>query len=391
MDNSHKRSLRPWLFVLFSYLFISQTAICIVGMRLGSDGRADFRALYSAGFMIRTGEKHDLYNFDTEMKIQNRVVSHSATLPFIHPSGEALLFVPLSLFSYRSAYYLFAFVNFVLLILSAVLLRAELACLSNLWRPLPYAIFFCSLGLGFVLIQGQTQGIVLLFLCGSIWALRRERDYVAGLLLGFGMIRFEIALPIAVLVVAWRRWRLLYGFLLASAALFLVSLYLSGIPSTWSYLHLLASISSGLRAHSDQLRYEVFPAAMPNLRGLIYSLRIRGNIGLIVCIVASLFLLGLASTRRTSFPLAIAIATVVAYHGNVTDLALLTIPVAFALVHANNWIAWTCAISPILVSPFYLFLISHGLVPVLVVPTLCLTFVLFVQNRLPRSTDDTSC
>jgi hypothetical protein len=153
MDNSHKRSLRPWLFVLFSYLFISQTAICIVGMRLGSDGRADFRALYSAGFMIRTGEKHDLYNFDTEMKVQNRVVSHSATLPFIHPSGEALLFVPLSLFSYRSAYYLFAFVNFVLLILSALLLRAELACLANLWRPLPYAIFFCSLGVGFVLIQ----------------------------------------------------------------------------------------------------------------------------------------------------------------------------------------------------------------------------------------------
>jgi len=49
----------------------------------------DFRMLYSAGYMVRTGEGESLYDQSREEQVQNNVVSHHAVaLPFNHLFGS---------------------------------------------------------------------------------------------------------------------------------------------------------------------------------------------------------------------------------------------------------------------------------------------------------------
>src|SRR6266568_8865693 len=86
-------------------------------------GRADFRQLYAAGYMVRTGLRHELYDYDLQKQFENLIVGQSDTpLPFNHLAYEAIIFAPLSFFSYRTAYFIFLTINLLLLVTSFRLL-----------------------------------------------------------------------------------------------------------------------------------------------------------------------------------------------------------------------------------------------------------------------------
>jgi hypothetical protein len=74
-------TLRPILFVLFSLLLIMQVLVCIDGAQLASDGRADFRHLYTAGYMIRSGHANQIYDYDTVTAFQDSVVGPAPPFP----------------------------------------------------------------------------------------------------------------------------------------------------------------------------------------------------------------------------------------------------------------------------------------------------------------------
>src|SRR5438874_9326525 len=58
------------------------------------DGHPDFRANYSAGYMVRTGQSHQIYNYDDAKRVQNSIVTRQpAASPFIHPAYEALFYI----------------------------------------------------------------------------------------------------------------------------------------------------------------------------------------------------------------------------------------------------------------------------------------------------------
>src|SRR5689334_21586360 len=62
-----------------------------------SHGHFDFRHLYTAGYMVRTGHARELYQYDVEKQFEDSLLSHEEiALSFIHLAYEALLFVPFS-------------------------------------------------------------------------------------------------------------------------------------------------------------------------------------------------------------------------------------------------------------------------------------------------------
>src|SRR5712671_261469 len=90
-------------------------------------GHADFRQLYVAGYMVRTGQSHQLYDYDVQHQLEDELVSREKlSLPFNHLAFEALLFVPLSLLPYTWAYPASILVNFTLLLISYRLLSPYL-------------------------------------------------------------------------------------------------------------------------------------------------------------------------------------------------------------------------------------------------------------------------
>src|SRR5215813_10093604 len=75
----------------------------VFAVRALREGRVDFRAQYTAGYMLRSGNAQRLYDYATQFLMQNSVVSpRSATMPFDHLAYEALFFAPLSFLRFKA-------------------------------------------------------------------------------------------------------------------------------------------------------------------------------------------------------------------------------------------------------------------------------------------------
>jgi glycosyl transferase family 87 len=303
------------------------------------DGHPDFRANYSAGYMARTGELHQLYDYEAVKSVQDRLISREYVgMPFIHPAYESLFYVPFSLLTFHWAYTAFLVTNLSLVLLCYRLLRHEMQSLKEVWRPLPLVLFLTYLPIGAALMQGQDSIILLTLNVVAFSLLDRGDDLFAGLALGLGMFRFQLIVPVALLFLLWRRWRFVGGIALSGALVSLLSVRLVGIAQTKFYITSLASMSVGGGSRMDRLRYSQPVSHMGNLRALVVGI-LPGQlphflIQAAVVVLSLVFLFWVAykclATRRNSdlLPLAIATAAIVSYHMFIHDMSILVIPIA---------------------------------------------------------------
>jgi glycosyl transferase family 87 len=343
-------------------------------------GAADFRSFYSAGWAVRLGEASKLYDLEFTRRLQDLYAgTKSIPLPYTHPPFEALLFQPLTHLNYLHAYLSFLAFNVGLLTLTFWLMRPFMESLSRLYWWLPGALVLAYLPIAATLIQGQDSVLLLAILASAVVALDRQLDGLAGLLVGLGLFRFQVTLPIAVLFLFWRRWRFLASFGLMATVLVTISAWMMG-ASLISYARLLLGISLHLQSALNYARYShaVQVAMMPNVRGLIIGATHLSGVWLQVFIsVISLALFGLAARTRTQgrnrLLLAIAVCVPINYHLLIHDLSILFLPVVTALdnlMHYESGGAWRdklpfrlaglVFVSPLLFSyaPFHFWIVS---------------------------------
>jgi Fe2+ transport system protein B len=212
--------------------------------------------------------------------------------------------------------------------------------LARVWRWLPIGIFLGFLPIAAALMHGQDSILLLTLLVAAMVSLDRGRELAAGLLVGLGLFKFQLVIPIALLFLAWRRWRFSTGFALSSVAVASVSLWLVGWAQVGVYARSLISMSvSG--TYLDRFRYGIYPGGMPNLRGLTSSL--AGSRSPAFWIQAATFILsGLVllwvttqaagkQQGASALLLAITAGAVVSYHLYIHDMSVLLIPVAVTL------------------------------------------------------------
>ena len=303
-------------------------------------GHADFRQLYVAGYMVRTGCGSELFDYAAQKHFQDRLVSKEAiALPFIRPAYQALLFVPFSIFPYRVAYFLFLATNLGLLALCFRLLRPQLSNLVAVWDQLPLALIIAFLPTGAALMQGQDSILLLLLLALAMVRFQDGCDLSAGMLSGLCLFKFQITIPVAILLLCWRRWRCVVGFLLTASAVCLLSLSITGSQQAISYIHSLFSVGTSLRAGGSELHYPIPMKLMMNFHGLI-----NGTAGafsnlaitIMTLLLSSLFLLwvafrGNSLERRLQFAVAVASAVLVSFYIFIHDLVVLEIPILVSL------------------------------------------------------------
>jgi hypothetical protein len=284
-------------------------------------------------------------------------------LPFNHLAYEALLFVPFSLLKYRPAYVAFFVINLILLAVCYRLLRPKIAALAELWTSLPLVLFACYFPVAVALAQGQDSIILLTLLIAALTFLERGHALRAGLCVGLTLFKFQFTLPILVLFLAWRWWRAVAGCVLASVAAAALSLRVTGVAMFEAYLRSLISMSTSLNQVQEQ-RYLIHPESMPNLRGALCTLaghHVPNTLVQTLIIICSGLLLLFAARARPSFPLAVAVAVLVSYHGLIHDAVLLIIPlglfVASSLDGDSALKRWTTYLSAVvLVAPTLLML-----------------------------------
>lgn len=359
---------RHFVIATILYLFLCQCGVLFRGIPIALAGFADFRSFYTAGFMVRTGSAHQLYDYDLQRQVQSAIVApRPVALPFIYPAYAALLFVPLSMLGYRAAYFLFLAVNLLLLWLSARLMRDSLPQLSALWTPLPMALFFGFFPASVALIQGQTSMLLLALYCAAFASLRKANPLRAGIFLGLAIMKIQIALPVALLFLLWRRWRVAVGFLAGAAAALAVSLCVTGpaaFVQYWRSLFLMAASASGSTA-----QFCIPPAMMPNLNGFAQVLSGGAPWGAhLAAAISALIFLGLAA-RPQSLPMALVGALLGSRYLGIHDLLLLILPLALVLNQAAaNPLApraryggtMLCLI--LMLPPVYLFLMGKSLI-----------------------------
>ena len=362
-------------------------------------GHADFRQLYVAGYMVRTGHRTQLYDYAAQTYFQNTLVSNDErALPFIRPAYQALMFVPFSLLPYRTAYLGFLLLNVLLLALAFLILQPRLRGLSRVWPGLPPALFLGFYPVALALMQGQDSILLLALLAAALVSLERNRDLTAGALAGVGLFKFQIVVPIVLLFLLWRRWRFVKGFMFSAILVGLLSFITSGWAETVVFVHSLLSVGAGLPAVPGEINFPLRINIMANLRGLIYglaSLRAPQRwLQVTTLLLSSIVVISVRARGRQqpggdALVLAITAGVVVSYYLFIHDLSILLIPIVLTLdrfISRNGtgepFGRAAAAISALLfVAPICIFVIPAHFY---LVSVLICAFLFVLMKRLPE-------
>jgi hypothetical protein len=366
-------------------------------------GYPDFTVFYTAAMVLRNGLGHQLYVGHIQNEVQKAITgqlpSRVGPLPYIHPPFEALIFVPLTLLPYRYALLLWDLLNVAILFGVALLLRSGVPILRLI--P-PWEFVVCSLAFFPVfecLLQGQDSILQLLF-CVLAWhALKKDADVLAGCWFALGAFKFQFMLPVVLLLVVWKRRRVLIGFAAVSSVLVLISIGLVGWEGLLRYPIYVFQIADTPSVGG------VPPDFLPNLHGLAmgWPFRFSGVVGAAAIGLSSVgvFLFaalkgGLAADaekRDLQLSMAIAVSVLIGWQTNVHDFTLLALPMILMADYCartplrppGKKFALLFPISPILISPVWLmlwFVIDH--LNLIAIPVLAWVWALGVESSRPR-------
>ncbi len=294
----------------------------------------DFPDFYCAARMLAAGQGHQLYDADLQRQYQARYAGRVGTL-YIHPPFEAVLYLAVAWLPLLYAYRLWCLLNLAFLAVGTHFLAKELAL------PWDWSVWFAA-SLTFVpvllcLLQGQDSLLLFLLVVLAFTTLRRERAFSAGCWLGLALFKFELVLPLVLVLIFTQnrsaRSALVKGFSLVALALAGLSAAISGWSVFLAYpkflVHLQAQPFAG-----------VVPQAMANFRGLIYLLlhsdRSPAAITALSILSAAALIQTLVGWKKQDdfdlgFASAVLFALLVSYHLNPHDLSLLLLPLGVLL------------------------------------------------------------
>jgi hypothetical protein len=305
-----------------------------------------------------------------------------------HPPITPLVYLPFTFFNIQRAYLLWSTLSMCTLFACAALLnRITHAFKDSYWA---YLMCFVFLPVHILFLQGQIDLILLLAYVLAFLALKRNREFLAGLVLTLGLFKFHLVLPFAAVMLLRRQWRFMTGFAAGTTAFLAACVSVAGVGFIVQYPYRLLKTA-------EQLSSGYSPGMMANLHGLVYLLFLRTDHPILV-LELSLALLFLVSRRWTSLERGFAgtvVATVlVSYHLNPHDLVLLLMPLSVAL-HKIHWssargillLALTLPIVPRLLLILHLF----PLVAILIVALGCAFFWIPSGHTGVRISDTPTC
>ncbi len=323
------------LFCFALGLFVSVSTLQPIELR----NRLDFISQYTAGKIVSRGLAGKLYDYQTQLSVQ-RQYGHDVPLLYIHPPFEALLFLPMAYLPYWTAFLVWGVINITVLAVVLVLLGPWLEHLDTGSRLVLVGVLI--LPLTAAVGKGQDSALLVLAYVLAFLYMKKHKGFSAGCALGLGLFRFQAVIPLLVVFLIRRKWRVVLGALAVGSVFGLVSLWLVGWRGCLSYFNWLLSITG--RANPN-LAY-IPQTDMPTLRGFVYLVfgRRLGAPSLTVLIGSgSLALVWWLQSQWSkfedqgarSFDLLFSLSTVVsimvAYHLLIHDQLLLILPAAVVL------------------------------------------------------------
>jgi hypothetical protein len=297
-------------------------------------GDPDFTVFYTAAKMIRNGLGPELYNLGAQLQVQQQFAHdpdvRRGALPYIHPPFEALLFTPLTMVGYDSAFLIWTLLNLLILIAVCWFCRDMLPVLKQLrlWESALLCLAFFPVLANFH--QGQDAIFLVLMVTLALRSIDRDAPVAAGFWLGTGIFKYHLVLPLFFILAVWKGRKLVWGFLLSSFAALLISLWIVGWQGVSQYPYVAWSVVSEPSLGGLPFR------RLPNLAGLIGGLPLSSKwvwVQRTVILLSSAALILTVTrfqrfsagrkSRRLCIASAVITAVLVAYSTNTYDLCLL--------------------------------------------------------------------
>ena len=246
-------------------------SILVPGARLH-----DFLNLYTGASLARDGVFAGMHGPEVQLQREREYAPQLKELvPFVRPPFYALFLAPLAWLPFGPAFWAWLGVQ------SAVLIGTW-AWAFRRWGT--DALIFGSMYLPTALGIAHGQDCVLILaivLC--VYALaHREKNFLSGIVLGAGLIKFHLFLLWPIMLLIQRRWKMLAGACAAVAVEAMVSLALAGPSGIAKYVALLRM--------TDLRHLSPSPELMINVRGLALNLRIDNTVVTGLLTVAAMIL-----------------------------------------------------------------------------------------------------
>jgi hypothetical protein len=281
-------------------------------------GQNDFLQLYAGAKLSGTT---DLYSPAAARRIHREATGVELVgVYYSRPPFYAALLRPLGMVPYRVAYRTFeaiSFAAFAVFLILFVPQCKELILFSSLCFPLLSNF-----------LNGQDVTLVLLLAAASILAIRKEHEFLAGLLLSLCAIKGHLFVLTPLVFLIHRRWRVLAGGATGGFILLTISFLTDGWDWPRRYLTLLANPE----LHPN-------PSSMPNLRGLIFGITGADHpaaywLLAILVVAAVAWLAWKIRDLEMAFAMSLVAGLLVGYHAYLQDAVLLLLP--FSIVIAKS-------------------------------------------------------
>lgn len=227
--------------------------------------RTDFALSYVGAHLVHAGLGTRLYDIGLQVQLRDSMFRHASPIYFEHPPFEALLLAPLASLPFRIAYLIWGMFNVAVVLAVMVWLRRYLPWPTEDLGYLALWLLFAPIVIA--IYQGQSSVIVLGAFAAAFILLKNDQPMAAGAALGIGLLKFQFAVPMAIIFVLRRQWRFVSGFAISAAALGLLSWIAVGSSGLIGYVRLLTRVGSN--PHNVSLGSAV---DMPTILGLAYAL-----------------------------------------------------------------------------------------------------------------------
>ncbi|MCL4532089.1 MAG: DUF2029 domain-containing protein [Actinobacteria bacterium] len=316
----------------------------------------DFMAFWTSGWLVRDGAGPAFFDMERQQAVQVALRQAAAATevirsapswwyyPFLNPPPLALVFVPLTFLPIQIAFLLWSVLSLAAFVVAvAVQLRGA----SHGWGIAVMLLTFG--GMTLTLLEGQVNAIFLLAFSLAMLAFSRRRPIAGGMLLGVLWLKFQYALPFAMLLLVKGRWRELFGMAITAAITGALTLAMIGPAGIVSYIAEMQRIS----AFRPSMDAPVLTNVMVNWRGIVTNLwpDVPDDVGaaLVLLLGVATVLVALLAWRGEWAPdsprfarqmLLLTLATVVASpHSQFGGTVLLLAPLAALLARSPTGIA----------------------------------------------------
>lgn len=176
-------------------------------------GFVDYSYYWSVGRLIVTG--NDPYDQHLLLALQQSLDPRfEVPMSIWYPPWTVLLFAPFALLSYGFSHFLWTVVNIVLLIVATRWIWQIYSPINRkLLLPIFLAVSFTAVI--FSLVEGQINFIILLGLAGFVYFIRKNKPFLAGVLITLSTFKPQLLVVFWVCLLLWilykRQWRVLAG------------------------------------------------------------------------------------------------------------------------------------------------------------------------------------